>query len=65
MFVLFGLIVCFIEESWFVLVSATGVPFHDDMMTSQKRHVLLSVLVGATFCGTVHGFLLQSVLFID
>ena len=53
------------EESWFVLVSATGVPFSDDTMTSQKRHVLLSGLVSATFCGAVHGSLLQSVLFID
>ena len=60
-----GSLFSFIEESWFVLVSATGVPFSDDTMTSQKRHILLSVLVGATFCGAVHGFLLQSVLFID
>ena len=60
-----GSLFSFIEESWFVLGSATGVPFSDDTMTSQKRHILLLVLVAATFCGAVHGFLLQSVLSID
>lgn len=53
------------SESWFALVSATCVPFSDDTMTSQKGHVLLLVLVSATFCGAVHGFLCKSVLFID